>query len=285
MGLGLETINSVIRFVGSGGGSAPIAQTGDLLAFAILLLSLICIAAFCGIFAIKKAKAQPAQVGNHGRLEQGATKQSSIMQKLAIVVAVAALALSAGLLISKAPQLKAFGTNDEGVITVVVDENNGSIVSVGEGNLVENNTNGDFYIAKSFLRANDVAKDVAGVNDVSFNITADDVPVFEGTPNDNLNPYEPDKNFLIPYQGNALTKYIIETISPETAKALIGKDAYTLTLCPANVTIIQYDGNGATAGKAPDTQRIEWGDSVKSPKFNLATNTGGLAKPPFSFDG
>ena len=256
MGLGLETINSVIRFVGSGGGSAPIAQTGDLLSFAILLLSLICIAAFCGIFAIKKAKAQPAQVGSHGRLEQGATKQSSIMQKLAIVVAVAALALSAGLLISKAPQLKAFGSNDEGVITVVVDENNGSIVSVGEGNLV-NTTSADFFIKEASITATEDAKSVAGVNDVNFDIQADDTTIFSGTPSD-ADPFIADEDeFLAPLNSSFATTYTLSNLTPETAKALIGKDAFVFSLTPENISIINYDVNGGTYTTEPTPQKVK----------------------------
>ena len=70
-------------------------------------------------------------------------------------------------------------------------------------------------------------------------------------------PYVPENNHLIfPYGEKQIAKFSFSNLSAETAKALVGKTAFTTTLTPKNITRIEYDANGATEGEAPATQYV-----------------------------
>lgn len=259
MGLGLQSITTAIQFVssggGGGGGSTPIAQTGDALTFITLLLVLLAIAVGCGLFVCTKAKKLSAQSGSSTGVLESLKTKTTIMQKIAIVAAILSLAMGVAMVAQSGPILRAFGSDNSGTVTVVVNEEDGSIVSIDKGQIA-NDSNGDFYIYETMLTVNDEAKNVEGVNDVTFNIKANEEKIFEGTPS--TDPYQQISNeFLVPYKSSCTTSFSLDNITPQTAKALIGKNAYKLTVCPKNVTIVEYDANDADSGTAPDKQRIE----------------------------
>ncbi|MDO5427018.1 MAG: hypothetical protein Q4F54_05005 [Coriobacteriia bacterium] len=254
--MGLETIKTAIQFVSSGGGGTePTAQTGDALALLMILLALVVTTVACGLYVAAKARKFALQSGHQMSIIDSLKTKTTLLQKIAIIIAGASLLVGAGLLVAKGPVLHAFAAEkNEGVITVVVDDNNGSIVSVDKGQLA-NESNGDFYIYESFLTAADDTKDIAGVSDIQFNIKSENTEVYAGTASGTK--YTPDNNYLIPYQNTTQTTYEISNITAETAKALVGKTGFTLTLCPKNVTIVTYDSNGATAGEVPAPTRVE----------------------------
>lgn len=285
--LGLTEIKTAIQFVsdgtgGGGGGTSPIAQTSDVVFILTTIIALAVIAIGCGIYAFSKSrKLANAEAGATGALSSH-IKKASIAQKAAIVIAVLAAVCSIGIGVAKAPVLKAFAEAEEepATTTVFVDENTGAITKI-EGAVIKNTTNGDFFLTSANIEVTKDAETIAGAKDVTFKIESNNDVVFEGKPSKDFIPSE---NLLFWWNESATTKYSLGNISAETAKALIGKSPYILTLSPYNTTIITYDANGATSGQAPAPFRLDW-NTVIQPEFDLAKNTGGLEKSNKYLDG
>lgn len=288
--LGLLEIKTAIQFVsdgsgGGGGGTSPTAQTGDVVFILTAIIALAAIAIGCGIYAFIKSR-KFATVGT-GALHsaQSHIKSASIAQKLAIAIAILAAICSIGIGVAKAPVLKAFAENDNGVVKVYVNETTGEITSIDDGAIInECETEGDFFIAQSINNVNAEAKDVPGIKNVEMKIESLGGIVFQGKTDV---PYVPENNHLIfPYGEKQIAKFSFSNLSAETAKALVGKTAFTTTLTPKNITRIEYDANGATGGDLPthNPQYYEWNDE-NPPAITVCYNEGNLAKMGFYFNG
>ena len=258
----LDPINLSIEFVKQqvdpgGGGTTPVAQTGDFAIWAILAIVFVGIIAYC-MFKFSRvfngeyatATVSPKHAKNAHRGGRLATTKAILIA--AVVGLIACLSITTTTAIAASNHANSLIQPDK--IQVAINEETGE-VDTASFNFV--NTTNDYYLfEKSSVSLSEAAAEISESSDWELTINGMNADLFKGEPNGITQTIENSVKTLYPGQTSAGT-LTFSTINPEVAKQLIGKTVFNLTLDPDQYVItvpkaetgLVYNGTALTGVK------------------------------------
>lgn len=282
----METIKLALQFLASstpvppgpdptpgGGGSSPVAQTGDLNVLLFFLVLFVALAAVLTLFLAARAKIQGT---NMRSVAVNTAFKFATNTKLAIIGAlvIAAIALLCGVTL-----VNAFAAQNEvnpDAINVYVDEDTGVITSIDQGTYT-NQTGKNIAVQDIATQITSEAKSIEGLDQVIMTAKIGEQIFYQGKLGSS---YKPQSTITVA-NGQTLTfTFEFKDLGSTIAKSLIGKTAIELGFSEAGYHTVTYDGNGATSGQPP-VPAVKVDDTTAY----ISGNTGGLVKGEATFNG